>query len=45
MAAPLDALADRRARRLERFPVKMEMKFLSGESVVVNDSVPCPLGK
>ncbi len=27
------------------FPVKMEMKFLSGETVVVDDSVPCPLGK
>jgi hypothetical protein len=25
------------------FPVKMEMKFLSGETVVVSDSVPCPL--
>jgi hypothetical protein len=27
------------------FPAKMEMKFLSGETVVVNDSAPCPLGK
>lgn len=27
------------------FPVKMEMKFLSGETVIVNESVPCPLAK
>jgi len=27
------------------FPVKMEMKFLSGETVVVNDRTPCPIGK
>jgi len=25
--------------------VKMEMKFLSGETVVVNDRTPCPIGK
>jgi hypothetical protein len=27
------------------FPIKMEMKFLSGETAVVDDSAPCPRGK
>jgi hypothetical protein len=27
------------------FPAKLEMKFLSGETATVNESVPCPVGK
>ncbi len=27
------------------FPAKLEMKFLSGETVTVSDTVPCPLKK